>query len=178
MEGYRLPFSREMWLFVSFYHVFMYYGQNARRLHRQAPVQRRHDGRRECHHIGGGERALREMGEKEFVDNVLAGATDAALFRGLRVGGHHDAAAHALWPHRDIGAVVELAHHATLRTAELLVGRQVQTTLDALPIQHGVIFDARNDREACQIGYNGPCPILPIQPREPHTKAKDGVPED
>jgi len=132
----------------------------------------------ECHDIGGGEPILREMGEKEFVDHAFAGATDAALFRGLRVGGHHDAAAHALWPHRDIGAVVELAHHATLRTAELLVGRQVQTTLDALPIQHGVIFDARNDREACQIGYNGPCPILPIQPREPHTKAKDGVPED
>jgi hypothetical protein len=33
----------------------------------------------ECHHIGGGERLLREMGEKEFVDNALVGVTDAAL---------------------------------------------------------------------------------------------------
>src|SRR5216684_7290122 len=120
----------------------------------------------ECHHIGGGERVLREMGEKEFIDNALAGVTDAALFLGSRVGGHHDAAAHALRPHRDIGAVVELSHQATFRAAELLVGRQVQTALHLWPIQHGVIFAAHHEREACQIGDDGPCPILPIQPQQ------------
>jgi hypothetical protein len=62
----------------------------------------------ECHHIGGGERVLREMSEKEFVDDAIASVTDAALFRGRRMGGHHDTAAHALRPHSDIGAVVEL----------------------------------------------------------------------
>ena len=62
----------------------------------------------EGHHIGGSERVLRQMGEKEFVDHALAGVTDAALFLTSWVGGHHDAAAHALRPHRDIGAVVEL----------------------------------------------------------------------
>ena len=72
-----------------------------------------------------------------------------------------------VFPHRDIGAVVELPHQATRRSAELLVGRQVPTALDALPIQHGVIFAAHDEREACQIGDDGPCPILPIQPREP-----------
>ena len=118
------------------------------------------------------------MGEKELVDNGRAGVTDAALCLGSRVGGHHDAAAHILWPRRYIGAVAELPHQVTFRTAELLVGRQVQTALDALPIQHGVIFAAHYEQEACQIGYDGPCPILPIQPREPRTKAKDGVPED
>lgn len=58
----------------------------------------------EGHHSGGGEGVLREMGEKEFVDNALAGVTDAALFRGLRVGSHHDTATHARLPpqlHRD-----------------------------------------------------------------------------
>ena len=77
----------------------------------------------ECHHIGGGERVLRKMSEKEFVDDAIASVTDAALFRGRWMGGYHDAAAHALWPHRDIGAVVELAHQATFRAAELLIGR-------------------------------------------------------
>src|SRR5271167_8789 len=61
----------------------------------------------ECHDIGGGEPILREMGEKEFVDHALAGVTDAALFLGSQVGSHHDAAAAARLPHRDIGAVVE-----------------------------------------------------------------------
>jgi hypothetical protein len=63
----------------------------------------------EGYHIGGGERLLRELSEKEFVDDAIASVTDAALLRSLRVGSHHDAAAAALWPHSDIGAVVELA---------------------------------------------------------------------
>src|SRR6266699_3154886 len=120
----------------------------------------------ECHDIGGGERVLRKLGEKEFIDNALAGVTDAALFLGSRVGGHHDAAAHALRPHRDIGAVVELPHQAAFRAAELLVGRQVQTALDLWPTQHGVIFAAHHEREARQIGDDGPRPILPIQPQQ------------
>ena len=133
---------------------------------RQAAVQRRHDGRRECHHIGGGERLLRQMGEKEFVDHALAGVTDAALFRGRRMGGHHDTAVHALWPHSYIGTVVEPPHQTTFRAAELLVGRQVQTALNLWPIQHGVTFAAHDEREACQVGYDGPCPILSIQPQQ------------
>src|SRR5205814_2098276 len=116
----------------------------------------------ECHHIGGGERVLRELSEKEFVDDTIVSVTDAALFLGSPVGGHHNAAAHALWPHSYIGAVVELAHQVTFRAAELLVGRQVQTALDLWPIQHRVIFAAHDKREACQIGDDGPCPILPI----------------
>ncbi len=62
-----------------------------------------------CHDIGGGEPILREMGEKEFVDHALAGATDAALFLSRQVGSHHDAAAAARLAHRDIGTVVESA---------------------------------------------------------------------
>ena len=90
-------------------------------------------------HIGGGERVLRQMGEKKFVDNAIAGVTDAALFRARWMGGYHDPATRALWPDSDIGTVVELPHQATFCTAELLVGRQVQATLHLWPIQHGVI---------------------------------------
>src|SRR2546421_1748521 len=99
----------------------------------------------EGHHIGGSERVLRQMGEKEFVDHALAGVTDAALFRGRWMGGYHDTATHALWPDSDIGTVVELAHQTTFRTAELLVGRQVQATLHLWPIQHAVIFATHHD---------------------------------
>jgi hypothetical protein len=49
----------------------------------------------EGQHIGGRERVLRQMGKKEFVDHALAGVTNAALFLGRRLGGHHDTAAHA-----------------------------------------------------------------------------------
>jgi hypothetical protein len=79
------------------------------------------------HHIGCGERLLWQVGEKEFVDHPLASVTDVALFRGRWVAGHHDPAADALRPHHDIGTVVELAHQIAFRTAELLIGRQVQT---------------------------------------------------
>jgi hypothetical protein len=118
------------------------------------------------HHIGGGERVLREMREKEFVDHALVGVADAALFRGSRMGRDHDAAAYPLWSHQDIGAVVELPHQATFRAAELLIGRQMQTALDRLLIQNGVIFPAHDEREACQIGDDGPRPILSIQPQK------------
>ena len=40
----------------------------------------------------------------------------------------------------------------------------MQTALDLWPIQHAVIFAAHDEREACQIGDDGPCPVLPIQP--------------
>src|SRR5438270_8882078 len=40
----------------------------------------------EGQHIAGGERLLREMREKELVDNAFAGVTDAALFLGSRMG--------------------------------------------------------------------------------------------
>ena len=68
----------------------------------------------ERHHIGGGEGVLREVGQKEFVNHTLAGVTDPALFLGGGMGRHHNTATAALRPHRDIRAVVELAHQATL----------------------------------------------------------------
>src|SRR5947209_9076225 len=82
------------------------------------------------------------------------------------MGGYHDTATHAFWPHSDIGAVVELPHQATFRTAELPFCRQVQATLHLWPIQHGVIFATHHEREACEVADDGPCSILAIQPQQ------------
>ena len=92
---------------------------------------------------------MREIGEKEFVDHPLAGVTDAALFLGGFVGGHHDTAAGARLPHRDIGAVVELAlpSHLSSRLNCWSEG-QAQTALERLLIQHAVIFAAHDEGEA------------------------------
>ena len=88
------------------------------------------------------------------------------------MGGYHDTATHALWPDSDIGTVVELPHQTTFRTAELPFCRQVQATLYRLPIQHGVIFAAHDKRKVCQVGDDGPCSILPIQPHHSADRRK------
>src|SRR5437764_1199625 len=109
----------------------------------------------ECHDIGGGEPILRQMGEKEFVDHALAGVTDAALFLGSQVGSHHDAAAVALWPHRDTGAVVERAHQGAFRATEVGIGGQVEPRLYGWVIQHRVVFASYHEEEAIQICHDG-----------------------
>jgi hypothetical protein len=77
---------------------------------------------RQCYHIGSGKCVLRELGEKQFVDHALAGVTDAALFLGSQVGSHDDAATHTGLSHRDIWAVVELAHQTTFQATEVGIG--------------------------------------------------------
>jgi hypothetical protein len=106
------------------------------------------------------------MGEKEFVDQTRAGEAHAALLSVRPMGRHHHAAPLPIRSHRNVWAVVERAYQLTFRAAELLIGRQVQAALDRLAIQHGVIFAAHDEREACQIGDDGPCSILPIQPHQ------------
>ncbi len=65
------------------------------------------------------------------------------------MGSHHHAAPLPIRSHRNVWAVVERAYQFTFPAAELLIGRQVQTALDALPIQHGVIFAAHDKRKVC-----------------------------
>src|SRR5205085_9422555 len=83
-----------------------------------------------------------------------------------------DATAQAIWPHRDMGTVVELPQQVTFRAAELLIGRQMQTALDLWPIQDGVIFAAHHEREARQIGDDGSRAILPIQSQQGAARRK------
>ncbi len=120
----------------------------------------------EGHDIRGGEPILRQMGEKEFVDHTLAGATDAAFFLGSRMGRHHDAAAAALWPHRDIGAVVERAHQDAFRATELGIGGQVEPCLHGRVIQHCVVFAPHHEAEAIQICHDGPSAVEAVQPQQ------------
>ena len=120
----------------------------------------------ECHDIGGGEPILREMGEKEFVDHAFAGATDAALFLGRQVGSHHDAAAAARLPHRDIGAVVERAHQGAFRATEVGIGGQVEPRLHGRVIQHRVVFASHHEEEAVQICNDGPSAVEAVQSQQ------------
>ncbi len=80
------------------------------------------------------------------------------------MGCYHHAADHTLRPHRNIPAVVEAAHHLAFWTLLELIGWQVQARLDERMIEHGVLFAAHHEREACQIGEHGPRAILPIEP--------------
>src|SRR6266704_837270 len=83
----------------------------------------------------------------------------------MQVAGHHTAPL-PIGSHRHVWAVVERAYQFTFRAAELLISRQVQTALDLGPIQHAVIFAAHDKRKVCQVGDDGPCSILPIQPHQ------------
>ena len=120
----------------------------------------------ESHGIRGGEPILREMGEKEFVDHTLAGATDAAFFLGRRMGRHHDAAAAARLAHRDIGAVVESAHQGAFRATEVGIGGQVEPCLHGRVIQHRVVFAPHHEAEAIQICNDGPSAVEAVQPQQ------------
>jgi len=82
------------------------------------------------------------------------------------MGRHHHTAPLPIGSHRHVWAVVERAYQFTFRAAELLISRQVQTALDLGPIQHAVIFAAHDKRKVCQVGDDGPCSILPIQPHQ------------
>ncbi len=61
-------------------------------------------------HIGGGEGPLRQVRQEELVDDAGPLNANPALLSASRMGRYHDSAAHALWSHRHIGAVIEGAH--------------------------------------------------------------------
>lgn len=120
----------------------------------------------EGHHIGGGESALGQIGEKQLVDNAAAGEADPTLLFSSRMGRHHDAKTEPIRPHRDIRTVVERAQQLAFRTRELLIGWQVQAALDLGPLQQGIVFAPCHEREASQISEHSPGAILPIQSQQ------------
>jgi hypothetical protein len=81
----------------------------------------------EGNHIGGGEGALGQMGQEEFVDDSVAGEPNLTLFLPGRggVGGHNDADGRSALVQALVWAVVEGAADPTFRTAQLLISRQV-----------------------------------------------------
>jgi len=79
----------------------------------------------ECDHISRRESRLRHVGQEEFVDQASTFNADTRLLLRGRMGRHYDPAALPRRSHSQIRAVVEGAHEATFRAAELLIGRQV-----------------------------------------------------
>ena len=71
------------------------------------------------------------------------------------MGRHHHAAAAALWPYRDIRAVVERAHQGAFRATEGGIGGQVESRLHGRVIQHCVVFAPHHEEEAIQICNDG-----------------------
>src|SRR6266516_5938814 len=101
----------------------------------------------ECHHVGGGERLLREIGQEQFVDN--SGAFDAhpALRFPGWMGCHDDITPLSLWSYSYVRTIVERAHQGTFRAAKLLIGGKMQTHMDMRGRKLDVPFAPRNARE-------------------------------
>jgi len=61
--------------------------------------------------------------KKSGVYHAFSGLADAALLLRSRGSGYYHAAMAALWPYRDIGAVVERSHQRAFRATEVGIGR-------------------------------------------------------
>src|SRR5437764_3765849 len=92
--------------------------------------------------------------------------------------GHDHAAWHALGPYRDLGAIVEAAHHRTFGTLLKLIGSQVQPRLNERMIEQVIVFAARHKRKRGHIGEHGPIAILPIKARASCVLAEGGGSSD
>ena len=115
--------------------------------------------------VRGGECALRQSGDEEFVTDPCARDANRALLftSGMRC--HDHAAQHALGPHGYLWAVVEATDHLTFRALLELIGRQMEARLHERMIKHTVLFAAGHEREASEIGEYGPGAILSV-PRD------------
>jgi hypothetical protein len=71
-----------------------------------------------------------------------------------------------VFPHRDIGAVVERAHQGAFRATEVGVGGQVEPCLHGRLIQHRVVFAPHHEAEAIQICNDGPSAVEAVQPQQ------------
>ena len=116
--------------------------------------------------IRGGECLLRQVGEKEFVHNTRTRDTNGTLLFAGWMRGHHHAAEDALGPHRHVWAIVEAADDLAFGTLLEQIGRQVQTRLNQRMIEHRVLFAARHEAKACQIGEHGPGAILSVESKQ------------
>ncbi len=79
-----------------------------------------------------------------------------------------------VFPHRDIGAVVESAHQDAFRATEVGIGGQVEPCLHGRVIQHGVVFAPYHEAEAIQICHDGPSAVEAIQPQQ-RTRLRQAV---
>ena len=118
------------------------------------------------HDVGGGECLLREAGEEEFIDDASTRDPNRTLLFGGLMGRDHHAARNAIRPHRHSRAVVERAHHPTLRVGQVLIGRQFQANLDFSAFQEMIGFAAHHKRQPSEISEDGSRAILPVEAQQ------------
>jgi hypothetical protein len=123
----------------------------------------------ERHHIRGGKDALGQIGQEEFIDDSVTDEPDLAflflLCRGW-VSGHNDTNERPVWLQALVWTVVKCAADPAFRAAEVLIGRQVQTSLDVGAIEHPIVFATGDIGEVSDIGDDRPGAILPIEAQQ------------
>ncbi len=119
----------------------------------------------EGYHIGGSEGALGQFGPEEFIDHSVADEPDPTLLLLLWnwVGSHNDANKRSALVQALVWTVVERAADSTFRAAQVLIGRQVQASLNVGAIEDDVVFATGDIGEVAQIGDDRPGAILAIQ---------------
>ena len=110
--------------------------------------------------VGGGESLLRQVAEKEFVDDARSRDAHRTLLLAGRMRGNDHAAQPALGANWHVWAIVEAAYHLAFRTLLHLIGRQVQACLHERMIEDGVLLAAGHEGEARQIGEDRSRAIL------------------
>src|SRR6266436_4464897 len=116
--------------------------------------------------IASGERLLRQVREKEFVDDTRACDAYQTLLLPGGMRGHHHTTQYAIGSHRDLWAVVQRANHLTFGTLLNLIGRQVQPRLNEWMVEQVIVLAARHKRKASHIGEHRSIAILPIEPEQ------------
>ena len=109
--------------------------------------------------ITGGEGVLWQVRKEEFVDHPCACDAHGALLVACGMRGHDHAAGHTIRSHRDLGAIVEAAHHLTFRTLLELIRRQMQTGLNQRVIEQAIVFAPGHKRKTGEIGEDRPIAI-------------------
>jgi len=116
--------------------------------------------------VRGGECALGEVGEAQFVDDARTRDANWALLVASRMRCDDDAAEYPLGSHRDLWAIVEATHHLAFWTLLELIWGQMQTGLDQRMIECGVLFTSCHKSESGQIREHGSGPILAVEPEQ------------
>jgi hypothetical protein len=116
----------------------------------------------QLNHIARGEGVLWQVRKEQFVDDPCACHPNRALLLPGGMRGHDHAIDLAIGPHRNLGAVVEAAHHLANFPLLELIWWQVQTRRNARVIEEAIVLAAGHKREPSKIGEHGSIAILPI----------------
>ena len=92
--------------------------------------------------------------------------------------GDNHAVGRPLWPHRDLGAIIQAALHLTFGTLLELIRWQVQPCRNLRMIEQVVVFATGDKGEPSHIGEHGSVAILPVEARASCVKLRVDTPSD